>query len=267
MEGMAQSVFTNPKSEARAWYSQFPFLASPNMLKIPQGSAGLDNGSVQTWSYLAQIWYQTQLVLNNSEYQQVQNSPIDWGYEYAMLANEFSNNDSAPQAGLFNIWMTKALQIENNGIGPQGPGPSWWLGSGWNWMVADISREVSPGSRSIWAGTPASTRSAIYNGLVQSWLQEVQQFTPQQFAASGISLTTVPTPGQPDSGNWIDRVFYMIPQFAYYGVSQTLINQMAAWAQSMWPNGNWSATTTATCSLDQGSVASGGVPFARCSTE
>jgi hypothetical protein len=48
LEGMAQAIFTNPKAEARAWYSEFPFLASPNMLKIPQGAAGLDNGTVPT---------------------------------------------------------------------------------------------------------------------------------------------------------------------------------------------------------------------------
>ncbi|HEX6895094.1 MAG TPA: hypothetical protein VF146_07460, partial [Bryobacteraceae bacterium] len=244
LEGMARTVFTNPKAEARAWYSSYPFLASPNMLKIPRGAAGLDNGTLPTWLYLTQSWYQVQLILNNSEYQQNQNSPIDWGYSYAILGNDFSNGTSAPQAALFDMWMAKGIQIDSNGIGPD----QW--GTGWSWLVADISRQVSPGSHSIWTGTSASTRAAISNAVVQGWLTSVQQFTPQQFWTGGIDGTRLPVHGQPDSGAWEDRIWYMIPQFRYFGVNQTLINQMASWAQTIWPNGNWAATTTATCAPD-----------------
>jgi len=245
LEGMAQAIFTNPKAEPRAWLSEFPFLSSPNMLHIPPGTPGLDNGSLQTWHYLAFVWYHTQLILNNSEYQQSGNSPIDWGYVYGMLG-PLSYTDSLPQTGLLNLWMTKGMQIENNGIGPQR------VGTGWNWLVADLSRQVSPGMRSIWTGTPASTRTAISNGIVRGWLTEVQQFTPQQFHAGGYDPTRLPVPHQPDSSNFEDRVWYMIPQFRYFGVNQTLINQLAAWAQSIWPLGNWAATTTATCTADSG---------------
>jgi hypothetical protein len=253
LEGMAQTVFTNPKAEPRAWLSGFPFTTSPNMLHIPPGSAGLDNGSLQTWTYVSLIWYQSQLILNNSEYAQNGDSPIDWGYLYGVI-KDLSGSDSAPQAALLNLWLTKGLQISNNGIGPQ------QSETGWSWIDTDISREVSPGWRSVWTATSASTQSAIYNGIVQSWLTSVQQFTPAQFHAGGINATEVPAPGQPDSPNWVDRVWYMIPQFRYYGVSQTLINQMAAWAQTMWPNGNWAATTTATC-LPASPI------YAKCSTE
>lgn len=248
LEGMAKTVFTNPKAEPRAWLSQFAFLSSPNMLHIPVGTPGVGNGSVATWHYVSFSWYQTQLILNNSEYQQNGNSPIDWGYVYAFIEG-LSQNDSPEQAGLLNLWMIKALQISNNGIGPQ------QLGTGWSWLVADPSRETSVSYRSIWTGVPAGTRTAISNGLVQSWLNEVQKFTPQEFYASGASsytATRLPLPLQPDSGNFEDRVWSMIPQFRYFGVSQTLINQLAAWAQSIWPSGNWAATATATCSANAG---------------
>ncbi len=59
-----------------------------------------------------------QLVLNNSEYQQTGNSPIDWGYVYSML-DALSYTDSPAQAGLLNLWMIKGIQISNNGIGPR----------------------------------------------------------------------------------------------------------------------------------------------------
>jgi hypothetical protein len=254
LEGMARTVYSNPKAETRAWLSQFPFFSSPNMLHIPSGSAGLNNGSLQTWTYLAFVWYQSQLILNNSEYQQNGDTPIDWGYVYGVL-KDLSGSDSAPQAALLNLWITKGIQISNNGLGPQ------ITGTGWDWRVGDISREVSSGWRTVWTGASASTRSSIYNGIVQGWLTSVLQFTPQQFYAGGTTTATqVPTPGQPDSSRWVDRVFYMIPQFRYYGVTQTLINEMAAWAQTIWPNGNWAATTTATCTPADPT-------YVKCSTE
>jgi hypothetical protein len=255
LEGMAQAVFTNPKAEPRAWLSEFAFLSSPNMLHIPPATPGLDNGNLQTWHYLSSIWYQVQLVLNNSEYQQSGNSPIDWGYVYSML-DALSYTDSPAQAGLLNLWMIKGLQISNNGIGPD------QLETGWNWLVADLSRQVSPSERSAWAGTPSSARTAISNGIVQAWLAEVRQFTPRQFYAGGYSATRLPIPHQPDSSNFEDRVWYMIPQFRYFGVNQTLIDQLTAWAQSIWPLGNWAATTTATCA-----PASGDPTVIGCSTD
>jgi len=39
----------------------------------------------------------------------------------------------------------------------------------------------------------------------------------------------------------------MIPPLHYYGVPQNIINQMVAWAQTMWPKENWSPLSTATC--------------------
>ncbi len=243
LEGMAQTIYTNPQAEPRAWLSEFAFLTSPNMLHIPQGSPGLDNGSLATWHYLSSIWYQVQLILNNSEYQQSGNSPIDWGYVYAMI-DGLSQNDSPAQAGLLNLWMIKGLQISDNGTGPN------LLGTGWNALIADLSRQVSPSERSVWAGMPSYTRAAISNGIVQGWLTEVRHFTAQQFNAAGFSPTRLPVPMEPDSSNFEDRVWYMIPQFRYFGVNQTLINQLAAWAQTIWPLGDWAATTTATCTAN-----------------
>jgi hypothetical protein len=140
--------------------------------------------------------------------------------------------------------MIKGMQIANNGIGPN------QVGVGWNWLVADLSRQVSPSMRTVWTGMPSATRTAISNGIVQAWLSEVRQFTPQQFIAGGLSATRLPVPMQPDSPYFEDRVWYMIPQFRYFGVTQPLIDELVAWAQSIWPLGNWAATATATCTAN-----------------
>jgi hypothetical protein len=256
LEGMAQTVFTNPRAESRAWLSQFPFFTSPNQSHISESLGALDNGSPQTWEYLAMIWYQEQLILNNSEYAEQGDGPIVWQYVYGKI-KDLSTNDSGPQGALTTEWLIKAIQISNNGVPPTVSDAK----SGWDWQNPDISRSVSPTYRSIWDPVPATTRTGVYTGLVQGWLTEVQQFTAQQFNAGGLNPSYVPVPGQPDSSNFADRVWFMIPQFRYYGVPQNLINQMATWAQGVWPNGNWAATTTATC------IPANGGSFVRCSTE
>lgn len=248
LEGMAKTVFLNPKAEARAWKSEVPFLNSPNLLAIPRGSPLYANGLLSSWVYQAFIWYHTQLVLDNSEYQESGASPIDWGYTYGKVA-DLAQNDPPPtgwqpEAGLFTLWQMKGLQISNNGFAPN-------QNNGWDWLVADVSRSTTPALREVWTGITPANRTAIEQGLMNMWLSEVTQFTPAQFygyLGGGISATQVPAAFDPDSSNFVDRVWAMIPRFKYYGVNQTQINQAIAWAQTIWPSGNWAALSTATCS-------------------
>jgi hypothetical protein len=215
------------------------FLTSPNLTHIPQGSAGLRNGLPITWSYTAQIWYQLQLVLNDGQYQDKGASPIDWGYVYGKVMDIFNNNAGPP--GLYTYWLTKGMQLSNNGSGPN---------VDWGWLVTDISRLTSPAFRFVWLNTPLATRTAIYQGFVNEWLSEVTSFTPAQFYADyqgSILATQVPNHSDADSPLFVDRVWYMIPRFAYFGVSATQVSQMIAWATTIWPNGGWSVLSTAKC--------------------
>jgi hypothetical protein len=246
LEGLAREVFLNPSAEPRAWRSGMPFLASPNILNIPRGSPLFENGLLSTWVYDAFIWYHAQLILDNGEYQEHGASPIDWGYSYSKIA-DMSQNSSPAQGALMTLWQTKGAQLMNNGYGPNQP-------NGWQWQPTDISRMVTPSLRSIWAGMAPATRTAIYQGLVTAWITDTQKFTPQQFYASlydgTISASQVPKHFNPDSANLVDRVWYMISKFKYFGVNQTQINQLAAWAQTIWPNGGWAADAAAICSAD-----------------
>jgi hypothetical protein len=181
---------------------------------------------------------------------------MDWGYAYIII-NELSQYDSKAQAALLTLWQAKAIQIENNGTNPS------QSGTGWNWLVPDISRQVSPTFRTLWVGTPAGTRAQISNGSLQGWLNEVQQFTAAEFVAGGAANPTrVPVPYEPDSSNFEDRVWYMIPRFHFLGATQTLTDQVAAWAKTLWPLGNWSADAAATCAPDEADPT-----LIRCSTD
>jgi hypothetical protein len=238
LEGLSQA-FYGPQGSPRAWTGNFPFMASPNIDQIPP--TYLKNGLQSTHDYLGFVWYHTQLILNDSNKQQDGSSPIDWGYGLGQLSRMAGM--VYPAESLFYEWQIRGLQISNNGIGPQVPY------AGWNWGVNPISPAIDTGDANIWVGVPQATRTALYQGYLSSWLAVVSTFTPQQFYAgtNGVTASQVPTLGQDDTGRFIDTVFYAIPQYRYWGVNQTLINQLAAWAQTVWPLANWAATTTATC--------------------
>src|SRR5262249_23031317 len=81
LEGMPNVVFGSQAS-SRAWYSNFPFFVSPNMLTIPKPSVGLGNGLLIVHTYLSMAWYQVQLLLNDGNGTFTGNNPIDWPYVY-----------------------------------------------------------------------------------------------------------------------------------------------------------------------------------------
>jgi len=245
LEGLAQNIF-GPQADPRAWYSKQPFFVSPHELKMPtNGVTGLRNGSRADYVYLSYIWYNLQLILNDSNGVYANQFPIDWQYSDGFVKDLGSL--VSPQAGIQTMWMIKALQVmQQNGKGPQAAG----LGSGWQPGWAQISLLVTPEwNINDWTGVDSGTRAAIANGIVQSWLQQAQQFTPQQFYAGGITTATaVPVAG----GNAYDFVlpdwiWYTIPRIQFLGGATALTNQLAQWAQSMWPTANWTADLHATC--------------------
>jgi hypothetical protein len=253
MEGLAQQIFGSSLADTRAWYTQFPFFASPNMQHIPWDAKGLANGTTPSTIYLAFAWYHVQLILNNSNRQQSGNSPIDWQYTYSFIKN-LSAYDSQAQAGVIAIWQIKAMQILNNGKGPE-----YGL-DGWFPNVSDLSRLVHPDFWYMWSALPTSQRAQITQAIVQAWFSQVRKFTPQQFYTGGFANSSeTPQKNTPD-GRFVDKVWFFIPQLRNLGVDPTLMSQIADWAKTLWPNANWNATKTASCYVkDTGEV--------RCSTQ
>ena len=243
LEGMSQTIF-GPQADPRAWYSNLPFFVSPHELTMPtSGVTGLRNGTQATYIYLSYIWYNLQLILNDSNGTQQEQYPIDWPYADGFVMN--MGTLLSPQGGIQTMWLLKGLQImQQAGTGPQ-------LGQGgWQPTIPQVSLLVTPEwIKGVWTGVDPSTRVAIATGLVQSWLQQASQFTPQQFYAGG---WTTPTAVPVAFGNAYDNVFpdwvwYMIPRFTFIGVDPTLVGQLASWAQTIWPQANWNAVLNATC--------------------
>ena len=256
LEGMAQNIFGS-QADPRAWYSNLPFFVSPHELKMnPAGTPGLRNGSRADYVYLSYIWYNLQLILNDSNGVYSNQFPIDWPY-----ANGFVKDIGSlvsPQAGIQTMWLIKPLQVmQQSGQGPQVAAS----GSGWQPLWPQLSLLVTPEwNGAVWTGVDPATRAAIANGVTTSWLQQASQFTPQQFYAGGLTTATaVPVAG----GNAYDSVlpdwvWYTIPRIQFIGGNTALTTQLAQWAQSIWPTANWTADLNATCNW-QNNVVNGAI--------
>ena len=95
-----------------------------------------------------------------------------------------------------------------------------------------------------WQGVPAATQATLLTAMLRAWLAQVQQFTPQQFYTGG---WTTPTDVPTGTGSMVDWIWSLVPRFKSLGVDPTLMGQTAQWAQSMWPDNNWTADLNATC--------------------
>jgi hypothetical protein len=141
-------------------------------------------------------------------------------------------------------WLTKALQQSQFDSGPQ-------IGSGgWNLLTNDASQLVMyPNAPAMWTaagGMSASQRVALMNSYLTQWIAKVTSFTPAQFAAGGYAAPIV-DPGDDNGPFTGDKVAFMIPQFLYWGADSSLVNQVVAWARTVWPTYNFGTALNATC--------------------
>jgi len=248
LEGMPQAAFGS-KADLRAWYSSDLFNTSPNMLHITPGP-GLGNGSVVTRQYVAHIWYQLQLILNDGNGHEFTHDPIDYGYVQGILKDLASAAGYPPSGMLLMEWMVKGLQEEAQiGVGPEKNGgfqPN---------SVSPIILCYSPWN-GLWSGTPAATRTALTQAWIQQWFSVVSSFTTAQYDlgkdGNGRPYAS-PTedPGNLATDNWISifggGVWASLPRLRYLGVDPNLTYQISAWAATVWPAGNWAADNAATC--------------------
>jgi hypothetical protein len=228
---MARSWF-GAQADDRAWVDQDAFFASPNMIKIPRESPDFMNGRLATHNYISFVWYHLQLILNNSNKRQSGSSPIDWGYVWGPIRGL---DDFSPQAGILMLWLAKALQISENGMGPE------TVPGGWFWEVPNVMVLTHFSFRNTYRDLTLVERNAALAQLTRQWLLKVSSFTPQQWYAGGQTspsatlMVNVPL----DDGNFPSRVRAMINVYQSWNVDPTLNNQIRDWARTVWPSIAW----------------------------
>jgi hypothetical protein len=247
LEGMPNVPY-GAKGNARAWYGGEPFWVSPIQLHMPAGP-GIGNGSQVAYHYLANIWYQMQLILNDGNGGQVDHDPIDYGYVDGSI-KDLSTVSGTAQSSLQIEWLVKSLQeFAQNGNGPEfgvngfAPTPSLpaLLVFG-NWAPT-------------WLGVSRATQLSVTTAYLRVWFAKVSSFTPQEYY-QGVDGDGRPW-ASPSENPALDsltsefggEVWTMLPRFRAMGVDPGLLSQIYAWAASVWPAGNWTLNraATATC--------------------
>lgn len=243
LEGMAQTVFGS-QSATRSWLTNAVFFISPNMCDIPVTAVGLGNGLEITHSYFSQMWYQLQLTLNDGNGTFAGTTPIDFPYVYGFVQGLGQGPVPAGHGALMMEWMLKGLQASQYNPGPD-------QGSlGWNYWDNDPSQLVKyPNAPNLWLEVAPSDRVAMLNAYMQTWITKISSYTQQQYITGGWTTAgEIPNPNL-SSGDMADRIAFMMPYFAYWGTSPSIMSQVATWAHGMWPNYNWTADLNQTCSL------------------
>ncbi|MBZ5593077.1 MAG: hypothetical protein LAP39_12620 [Acidobacteriia bacterium] len=249
LEGMAQTAFGS-QADSRAWYSPLPFFVSPGMEGVPPGVIG--NGSDAALNYMAQIWYQVQLILNAGNNRGTgipTGSTADFPYVYDHIDGfTWFIKPNSPQSLLEAEWLIKALQGSEFGAGPE-------KGNfGWSPNYNDPHRLVEQ-AVTKWSSKMSPTdRTNVMQAYLQLWFNKVSSFTPQQFyTGNWATATQIPDPTNPDirgngTAGFANTTAFMIPRFIHLGVSSTLTDQIIAWAKKMWPNyTKWDAMKNAVC--------------------
>jgi mono/diheme cytochrome c family protein len=241
LEGMPQVPF-GAKADVRGWFGQQAFGTAPNMLKIPAGP-GIGNGTVIVRDYLTLVWYQLQMVLNDGQGTQSGHTPLDYGYVYGYIDNVFVKEAVLPGAMLQLEWLVKSLQeFTQGGTGPQVAGDL-----GWHPVATSPMVLVDWSGAPLWSATPAATQTALMQAYLQAWFNQASQYTPQQYYQGGWATATDNPATLFYSETFGGQVWYMLPRFRFQGVSATLTDQVAAWAATVWPLGDWKSNDSATC--------------------
>ena len=246
LEGFGQQWFGTPKADARAWPDNTAFMTSPNMLHIPPGSPGVANGDVVTFDYFSLAWYQLEMIQDSGNGSQNGSTPIDWGYVYGFM-KDLNQQSQAPSAMLLMAWLQKGLQNAAQLNTDITQGQAGWFGTD-----PDISRMVHYDFNAMWNATPSATRAELMQAYASNWLISISRYSLGQLYASGYISPNDSPAGNSSGGNAdgsvADKLYYSIPRLRYYGVGQSTVNNLANWAQTVWPGTNWSVLTTQTCS-------------------
>jgi hypothetical protein len=242
LEGMPQVAFGS-KANVRGWYGMTAFNTSPNMLHIPAGT-GLGNGSQTVQTYLAFVWYQTQLLLNDGQGKEAGNGPIDFGYVFGFIKNLFVLDAHLPGIMLQLEWQVKSLQAFTlTGVGPDGnPGDAGWAPTATS-MEPLLDNDWQP----LWSATSPATQTMFLQAYTQAWFAQASQYTPQQYYAGHWATATDNPAALQFQTTFGGQVWYSPPRLRFFGVDANLTNQIAAWGATIWPQGNWASLDSATC--------------------
>jgi hypothetical protein len=129
--------------------------------------------------------------------------------------------------------MVKAMQDTDNGHGPDDPTLGWT-------PYGSARVAILAGDEPLWIGVPAQTRAAVSKAVLGAWFDKTKQYAPQQYYA-GRQATADRIPAARLNTDFADATWAMIPLFRKQGVDGALLDEIAAWAKTVWPKADWAS--------------------------
>jgi len=86
------------------------------------------------------------------------------------------------------------------------------------------------------AAQNAATYAQIATAVTGAWFDQMQRYTPAQYAANGMSGESTVLYGGDSLFN-MDKD--MLPNLNTVGVDKALLGQIADWNKTVWPDFNW----------------------------
>jgi hypothetical protein len=240
LEGMPQVPY-GAKANPRGWFSGLAFSTSPNILHLPN-APGIGNGTTISRDYLSMAWYHTQLVQNDGEGTQTGHGPIDYGYVYGFVKALFVEDAQLPGIMELMEFQVKDLQeVTLTGLGPQEGADGFQPGatSPENLLLAYMLP--------LWSATSPALQTTMMQAYTQFWFDQASQYTPQQYYQGAWATPTEIPATDAYSLTFGGALWYIAPRLRYFGVSNTLLDQISTWAAKIFPQGNWSLINTASC--------------------
>jgi hypothetical protein len=234
LEGMSRAVF-GPQAADRAWNSNALFYTGPGVTSIPRPSPGIGNGRYWTHVYHSFMWYQLQLLLNDGNGTSASTWPIDWPYSLGYPGQDWTWDPTnrvahIGSAAMMALWRVKALQNENDST-TNATNPGGMAGF--------------PAISSTWSEVSTSQKLQILNAYTAAWFGKYGHMTHAQLSAGPLAL---PASNDPHQSNLGSETALMLARLRYQGVDITLLNQIAAWAATVWPGYNWTGALNGPCS-------------------
>jgi hypothetical protein len=134
------------------------------------------------------------------------------------------------------------MQASDNTLKPNASGSTGWSPR----TSGDLSRMVAPASMPGWTAMTRDEQRAIMEAVLSTWWDKTRQYAVADWMGSGGANTTEIITGHVD-GSLGNRLWYMLPHFKYHGVNPLLVNTIADWAQTLWPQAHWAEVKNATC--------------------
>jgi hypothetical protein len=238
------------KVEPRSWCGQWRFVfdVSPHILKIPENTNIFGGNTTRT--YFANAWYYLQLLINPGSGDHNVHLPTDWQYSYGLMKDlERASGRKEPTRGL--IYTVKGMQEMANGIAVTD------VDKGWNFRDASPLDVWSEGKNGRWQGITDSTRNAVINAYLETWLEKSETYPEADWQRidgtggdgwCGWSQRRLCwkdyQPGtlrgtNPTVENFATWSYDAIPKMRSEGVDGALLNRYADLMHKLYPNGGF----------------------------